>query len=103
MYSKVKSSVRSNEGVTDFLHYKIGLRQGCLLSPLLFAPFLNDLNNFLSNEASGITICDIQICAMLYADDLILLAESEEDLQNQMNSLGRFANILRMEIKSEEN
>ena len=50
------------------------------------------------NEASSINIWDIQICAMLYADDLILLAESEEDLQKQMNSLGRFANSLRMEI-----
>ena len=102
MYSKVKSCVRSNEGLTDFFHYKKGLRQGCLLSPLLFALFLNDLSNFLLNEASGITIWDIQICAMLYADDLIRLAESEEDLQKQMNSLGRFSNSLRMEINQKK-
>ena len=39
---------------------------------------------------------------MLYADDLILLVESEEDLKNQMNSLGRSANSLRMEINQKK-
>ena len=34
---------------------------------------------------------------MLYADDLILLAESEEDFQSQMNSLGRYAVLFGME------
>ena len=95
--------MRSNEGLTYFFQYKKGLRQGCLLSPLLFALFLNDLNDFLLNEASGITIWDIQICAMLYADDLNLLAESEKDQQKQMNSPRRFANSLRMEINQKKN
>ena len=39
---------------------------------------------------------------MLYADDLILLAESEEDLQNQMNSLGKYADSLKMEINQKK-
>ena len=39
-----------------------------------------------------------ELCAMLYADDLILLAESEHDLQTQMNSLGTYANIFQMEV-----
>ena len=46
MYSKVKSCVRSNQGLTDLFLYKKELRQGCLLSPLLFALVLNDLNTF---------------------------------------------------------
>ena len=102
MYSKVKSCVRSNDGLTEFFPYNKGLRQGCLLSPLLFALFLIDLNNFLLKESSGITIWDIQICAMLYADDLILLAESEQDLQTQMNSLGTYADIFQMEVNQKK-
>ena len=83
MCSKVKSCVRANDGLTEFFPYNKGLRQGCLLSLLLFALFLNDLNNFLLEQSTGITVWDIQIFAMLYADDLILLAESEHDLQKQ--------------------
>ena len=102
IYSKVKSCVRSNDGLIEFFPYNKGLRQGFLLSPLLVALFLKDLNNFLLKESSGITIWDIQICAMLYADDLILLAESEQDLQTQMNSLGTYADIFQMEVNQKK-
>ena len=102
MHSKVKSCVRSNEELTEFSPYNKGVRQGCLLSPLLFALFLNDLNDYLLKQSTGITIWDIQICAMLYADDLILLAESEHDLQTQMNSLGTYANIFQMEVNQKK-
>ena len=44
---------------------------GCLLSPILFALFLNDLNDFLLEKAEGITLWDTCLRAMLYADDLI--------------------------------
>ena len=98
MSSKVKSCVRSNEGLTEFFPYNKGLRQGCLLSHLLFALFTNDLNNVLLKESSGTNIWDVQICAMLYADDLVLLAESDQDLQTQMNSLETYTNIFQMEV-----
>ena len=35
---------------------------------------------------------------MLYADDLVLLEESEQDLQRWMNSLGTYAIIFQMEV-----
>ena len=102
MYAKVKSCVRSDDGLTKLFAYKRGLRQGCLLSPLLFALFLSDLNNFLLDGAGGITLWDTRICAMLYADDLILAAESSADLQAQMDLLGFYANNLKMEISQKK-
>ena len=39
---------------------------------------------------------------MLYADDLILLAESEHDFQKQTNSLGDYANIFQMEVNQKK-
>ena len=102
MYAKVKSCVRSDDGLTKLFAYKRGLRQGCLLSPLLFALFLNDLNNFLLDGAEGITLWDTRLCAMLYADDLILVAESSADLQAQMDLLGIYANNLKMEISQKK-
>ena len=56
MYSKVKSCVRSNNGLTKLFSCTRGLCQGCLLSPILFAMFLNDLNEFLLEKTSGVRI-----------------------------------------------
>ena len=95
--AKARSCVRSNESLTEFFPYRRGLRQGCLLSPLLCTLFLDDLNTFLLKEASGTTIWYIQVDAMLYAYDLILLADSENDLQRQMNTLGIYADMFEME------
>ena len=102
MYSKVKSCVRSGEGLTNLFLYKRWVRQGCLLSPLLSAPFRNDLNNVLLDSSEGILLWDTRVCAMLYADDLILLAETREDLQPQMNQSGIYAKNLRMEINEKK-
>ena len=49
--------------------------QGCLLSPLLFNMYVNDLVHDLKSVAEGINMNDEKINCPLYADDLVLLAE----------------------------
>ena len=88
MYEKVKSCVRSEYGLTKF-STSSGVRHGCLLSPLLFSLYMNDIVRSLEDKgAKGVGLYDIRLCAMLYADDLILLAENEHDLESQMQTLG---------------
>ena len=50
MYKKVKPCVRSRTGLTELFRYTRGVMQGCLLSPLLFSLYLNDLVDCLENE-----------------------------------------------------
>ena len=55
-----------------------GLRQGCILSPLLFSLYINSLVNKLK-EADVRVMCRGQlISALLYADDAVIFAEDEE-------------------------
>ena len=99
MYEQVKSCVKSKSGLTYFFKYKRGVRQGRLLSPVLFSLFLNDLQGYLlEGGANGITLWDIKIFSLLYADDLVLIAESEEDLKLLMRILGSYSDEFEMEI-----
>ena len=52
--------------------------------------------------AIGVKLWDLYIRSLLYADDLILLAETRTDLQLQMNLLSDYANIWDMEINNEK-
>ena len=43
LYSEVGSCVRLEEEKTDWFGLEIGLRQGCILSPILFSIFIDGL------------------------------------------------------------
>ena len=98
MYAQVKSCIRTNYGLTCTFKFERGVRQDCLLSPILFVLYMNDLEKDLSYKAKGINLWDQSICSMLYADDLILLAESASDLQIQMDLLSDYAKKWNLEI-----
>ena len=52
----------------------------------------------LEGGANGITLWDIKIFSLLYADDLVLISESEEDLKLQMRILGSYSDKFELEI-----
>ena len=87
IYNSVSSCVRVNSHKTDWFEVNCGLRQGCILSPLLFNIFINDLAVYLKSLNIGIQIDDDNVCILLYADDIVLLADNEQNLQTLLNSL----------------
>ena len=98
LYDQVKSCVRGNNSLTDIFPCNRGVRQGCLLSPVLFALYLNDLNRQVKESSQGVLVDDISIHSLLYADDLGLIAKDRKDLQSQLHTLDKFSNSLKMEV-----
>ena len=66
MYSNAVTSVRTNDGNTDY--FPLGLHQGSALSPYLFALVIDEVTRDIQE--------DIPWC-MLFADDVVLLDESQ--------------------------
>ena len=58
-----------------------GIRQGGVLSPYLFALYINDIIRGVEEQNVGCTIGFAPICIILYADDILLLAPSVNALQ----------------------
>ena len=87
LYNDVKCCVRLNGFDTSWFDVKCGLKQGCPLSPTLFNLYINDLVSYLKDLNIGIDIGDTKVCILLYADDIVLLAESANDLQCLLNAL----------------
>ena len=84
-----------NPGLTDIFPCKRGVQQGCPLSPVLFALYLNDLNCHIRACSQGVLIDDIPIHSILYADDHVLLGKDRNDLQSQLDELDK---SLKMEV-----
>jgi hypothetical protein len=73
-------------------HFKVtnGVRQGSLLSPKLFALYVDRLSNLLLDSRIGCFINNVCLNHLLYADDLCLLAPSAIALQKLINICKRY-------------
>ena len=88
MYSQVKSCVRKCSTLSDYFDIAVGLKQGEIMSPILFALFVDDLELFLEdNPSCGLSFDDITFILMLFADDMVIFGKSEDDLQNSLDLL----------------
>ena len=84
LYAGQEATVRTGHGTTDWFQTGKGVRQGCILSPCLFhlhAAYIMK-NAGLEEAQAGIKIAGRNINNLRYADDTILMAESEEELKS---------------------
>ena len=58
-----------------------GLKQDCSLSPMPLNLNINDLALKVDTLSKGRQIDDTRVSVLLYADDIVLMAEPEADLQ----------------------
>jgi hypothetical protein len=75
MYNNTVTSVRTNDGNTDYFPIKIGLHQRSALSPYLFAHVMDEV----SRDIQG----NIPWC-MLFADDIVLVDESQARVNRKL-------------------
>ena len=61
-----------------------GVKQGCSLSPMLFALYVSGLGNALEKSRLGFRIGDLVLTAFFFADDLVLIAGSPKRAMDEL-------------------
>ena len=97
LYSNCNVCVNVNGFLSPSFTSKFGVKQGDSLSPTLFNLFINDLADTLNASSNGVKLNDdIQISSLLYADDLAIISDSEENMQHLLNILDLWCKKWRM-------
>ena len=80
LYAGQEATVRTGHGTTDWFQIGKGVHQGCILSPCLFNLYAEYIirNDRVDEAQAGMKIAGRNINHLRYADDTILMAESEE-------------------------
>ena len=83
LYAGQEATVRTGHGTTDW--FQIGKRvcQGCILLPCLFNLYAEYImrNAGLEEAQAGIKITRRNVNNLRYAEDITVMAESEEELK----------------------
>ena len=80
-------------------HVGVGLRQGCILSPLIFITYMNWIDRR-SQTGECVKIGNFKISRLLFADDLVLLADSESGLQRALDGFVAACDYAGMKIST---
>ena len=103
LYKQSSSAVLLNNQIGNFFQTTVGVRQGCLLSPVLFNIFLEKImQETLEDHVTSISIGGRPICNLRFADDIDLMGGSNNELQDLTNKLANRAGAYGMEISAEK-
>ena len=84
-YTTQKACVRWGSALSDSFFITNGVRQGGILSPLLFNVYMDALSSSLSNIPIGCSISGVMVNHIMYADDLVIISPSAKGLQRLLD------------------
>jgi hypothetical protein len=106
IYRDVRSAVLVNQGMTDDFPVQVGVRQGCVLSPLLYSIFINNIVEAVKAVGCGMRRKEgdreLDVSCLLYADDIVLIAESEVELQYMLDAVFEYSRLWRFEFNAKK-
>jgi hypothetical protein len=102
LYRKTWAQVRINDALTGSFETPNGVRQGDSLSPTLFISFVNDLSMRLRESPHSFDIGERQLNHLMYADDLVLLADNVASLQTLTNITAEWCNQWQLSINTKK-
>ena len=102
IYKNTKCAVKCDDKTTQFFDFTKGVRQGCPLSPILFNLHVNDIFEMINSSMETPTYLNEnnKVNTIMYADDLVIIAQSEVELQSSLTQLSILCENWKLEINT---
>jgi len=100
LYRENINCVRVNKSFTKPFSVSTGLWQGCVLSPILFNLFINDLPASIAATHKGVQFGDCTISSLLYADDLVMIADNEQAMETLLGKVHEWCSFWSIKVNS---
>jgi hypothetical protein len=91
LYENATMSVRLQDQDFKPIQLRRGVRQGGVISPKLFTAALEDMFKLLDWRGFGIDINGEYMTHLRFADDIVVMAETLEDLSTMLEDLNRLS------------
>lgn len=98
----LQTCVKVNNYLSSMFKSEVGVRQGDPVSPNLFKMYINDIAEYLFTNADTPSINDVNIGHLMYADDIILLACNEKDLQKSVQGVQKFCSDWDLQVNTDK-
>ena len=105
-YAKSEACVRECREESEWFEVSVNLRQGCVMSPWLFNLFMDAAMKEIREKVGvvGVTLQDERrniewkVGCLMFADDTVLLGDSEEKLERLVQEFGRVCQSRKLSV-----
>ena len=102
MFGSVTRNVYVNGDYTEDFQVTAGVPQGSVLSPYLYAVYINGLDEALRKAGLGVRVYGRVVPLLMYADDVVLMARSPAELQRMLAVLDAYASKWRFTLNQKK-
>ena len=102
IYTNDKAYMKVDGKITNPFPINQGVRQGCVLSPLLFNIFMAELAKDLMARENGLTMSNCKINSIFWADDIVLLCENGNQLNDMIKVIAEYCNLNKLTINGKK-
>jgi len=101
LYFDQLAAIRVNEVTSKWTPIKKGVRQGCVMSPDLFSLYSEIILRAIE-DVPGVRIGGKNLNNLRYADDTVLIADTEEKLQELVDIVNETSKLYGMELNEKK-